>query len=176
MTDLFRSEVRKLPKNLRKRLKYYRTLCEASGTKHVYLYGASRSTELDGQKEVYVGMVMGALRQQMDGLEGSAHSDRRHSESDLATITTLAPSVEGNGQPPAAVPSSYIGTLDALRDGLPLPDEVRVFSQSDWEGGRKGDGIAAGNRRRQLEEQGTARKKGKKAGAEAGGGRRNERP
>ena len=170
MTDLFRSEVRKLPKNLRKRLKYYRTLCEASGTKHVYLYGASRSTELDGQKEVYVGMVMDALRQQVDGQEAT-HSDRdrdrAHSESALAIITTPAPCAEGNEGPPV-VPSSYIGTLTALRDGLPLPDDVRVFSQSDWEGGRKGDGVAAGNRRRQLEEQGTARRKGKKAGAEAG--------
>jgi hypothetical protein len=58
---LFSEQYRKLPKSLRKRLKYYRSIVQAAGTEDVLLYGASQATSRDGQKAWYADTLVQEL-------------------------------------------------------------------------------------------------------------------
>ena len=64
--------MRKLPKSLRKRLKYYRNIVAAAGTQDVLLYGSSCSTAMDGEREWYAEQLLQSERYE-DEFEGLSH-------------------------------------------------------------------------------------------------------
>ena len=72
VNGLYREQMRKLPKSLRKRLKYYRNIVAAAGTQDVLLYGASCSTAMDGEREWYAEQLLQSERYE-DEFEGLSH-------------------------------------------------------------------------------------------------------
>lgn len=113
VTSMFQKQVKLLPKPLRKRLKYYRSIAAAAGTEQLLLFGASRATELDGQKDVYCDMVLSSQRGQL--------------QSSPEDCPTTLQAVEYD------TTSTFAGALAVLVDGMPLPDGVElVEARTDW--------------------------------------------
>ena len=124
VNSLYREKLRALPKSLRKRLKYYRTVAAAAGTQDVLLYGASRWTAMDGEKEWYAEQLMLAMTENDDEegeIEIGEEEEEEEEEEEAKTSGSDGPvrprqrmvhSVD-------AVHSSYDAVLGELRKMMP---------------------------------------------------------
>lgn len=117
VTDLFRKKAHRLPKSLRKRLRYYRGIAAAAGTKDVLLYGASRGTDLDGKKDVYYSMLLDFFDVELRNRSPTASYTEKPADESFHVLG-----------------STYLEVLSELQkeQARLLPEDCRVFNPYAW--------------------------------------------